>query len=155
MVNVTDNAINEKCSRIKEAFLKVADDFIARNYYIVLDRHEYRGEGNKKNSIYVELLKKIMLSRDLIIYPKEISDIEVLVPEERKKVIKEELEEMREQYCALNGLFFDKSYPKGALIENIQRLSISIQNIMPLIVTVPFFIHISVNTVRRLLIISC
>ena len=24
---------------------------------------------------------------------------------------------MREQYCALNGLFFDKSYPKGALIE--------------------------------------
>ena len=117
LVDVTDNAINEKCSRIKEAFLKVADDFIARNYYIVLDRHEYRGEGNKKNSIYVELLKKIMLPRDLIIYPKEISDIEVLVPEERKKVIKEELEEMREQYCALNRLFFDKSYPKGALIE--------------------------------------
>mgnify|MGYP000246638980 FL=1 len=51
LVDVTDNAINEKCSRIKEAFLKVEDDFIARNYYIVLDRHEYRGEGNKKDYI--------------------------------------------------------------------------------------------------------
>ena len=117
LVDVTDNAINEKCSRIKEAFLKVADDFIAKNYYIVLDRHEYRGEGDKKSYIYVELLKKIMLPRDLIIYPKEISDIEVLVPEERKKVIKEELEEMEERYRALNRLFFDKSYPKGVLIE--------------------------------------
>lgn len=117
LIDVTDNAINEKCSRIKEAFLKVADDFIARNYYIVLDRHDYRGEGDKKNYIYVELLKKIILPRDLVIYPKEISDIEVLLPEERKKAIKGELEEMRKQYCALTRLFFDKSYPKGVLID--------------------------------------
>lgn len=117
MVDVTDNAINEKCSRIKESFLKVADDFIAKNYYIVLDSKGYRGEGDKKNHIYVELLKKIMLPRDLVIYPKEIADIEILVPEDGKVKIKEELGEMREQYSALHKLLSDKSYPKGILIE--------------------------------------
>lgn len=115
LVDVTDNAINEKCSRIKEAFLKVADDFIARNYYIVLDRREYRGEGDKKNYLYMELLKKVLLPRDLVIYPKEISDIEILFPE--KSVINKELEEINEQYCTLSKMFFDKSCPKGVLIE--------------------------------------
>lgn len=117
LVDVTDNAINEKCSRIKEAFLKVADDFIARNYYIVLDRIQYRGEGDKKSYVYEELLKKIVLPRSLVIYPKEIVDIEVLAPEGRKNAIKEELEEMNEQYIALHRLFFDKSCPKGKLVE--------------------------------------
>ncbi len=117
LVDVTDNAINEKCSRIKEAFLKVADDFIAKNYYIVLDKHTYKGDGEKTNYIYVELLKKIILPRSLVIYPKEISDIEVLAPEKKKKIINRDLEEIEEQYRLLNRLFFDNSYPKGALIE--------------------------------------
>lgn len=30
----TDNSINEKCARIREAFLKVVDDSIAANYYV-------------------------------------------------------------------------------------------------------------------------
>lgn len=97
--------------------MKVADDFIAKNYYIVLDKHTYKGEGEKKNYIYVELLKKIILPRSLVIYPKEISDIEVLAPEKKKKIINRDLEEIEEQYCLLNRLFFDNSYPKGALIE--------------------------------------
>ena len=47
----TRNSINEKCSRIKQAFLREFDDSIARNYYITGERGE---------------AKKILLSRDLV-----------------------------------------------------------------------------------------
>ncbi len=46
----TRNSINEKCSRIKQAFLREFDDSIARNYYITGERGE---------------AKRILLSRDL------------------------------------------------------------------------------------------
>ncbi len=36
----TNNSINEKCARIKEAFLKVVPDYIARHYYITGGRGE-------------------------------------------------------------------------------------------------------------------
>ena len=36
----TSNSINEKCSRIKQAFLREFDDSIARNYYITGERGE-------------------------------------------------------------------------------------------------------------------
>ena len=49
----TRNSINEKCSRIKQAFLREFDDSIARNYYITGGRGE---------------AKKILLSRDLVIW---------------------------------------------------------------------------------------
>lgn len=47
----TRNSINEKCSRIKQAFLREFDDSIARNYYITGERGE---------------AKRILLSRDLL-----------------------------------------------------------------------------------------
>ena len=47
----TRNSINEKCSRIKQAFLREFDDSIARNYYITGER----GEN-----------KKILLPRDMV-----------------------------------------------------------------------------------------
>ena len=47
----TRNSINEKCSRIKQAFLREFDDSIAHNYYITGERGE---------------AKKILLSRDLV-----------------------------------------------------------------------------------------
>ncbi|MCR5042860.1 MAG: hypothetical protein K6A93_01770 [Bacteroidaceae bacterium] len=49
----TRNSINEKCSRIKQAFLRVFDDSIARNYYITGERGE---------------AKKILLPQDLIVW---------------------------------------------------------------------------------------
>ncbi len=54
--NVTDptlNSINEKCSRIKQAFLREFDDSIARNYYITGERGE---------------VKKILLPREKVIW---------------------------------------------------------------------------------------
>ena len=47
----TRNSINEKCSRIKQAFLREFDDSIARNYYITGERGE---------------AKKIVLPRELV-----------------------------------------------------------------------------------------
>jgi hypothetical protein len=47
----TRNSINEKCSRIKQAFLREFDDSIARNYYITGERGE---------------AKKILLSREMV-----------------------------------------------------------------------------------------
>lgn len=38
MVDPTNNSVNEKCSRIKEAFLTVMDDSVAKNYYITGER---------------------------------------------------------------------------------------------------------------------
>ena len=50
-----DNSVHEKCSRIREAFLRVVADDIAQNYYITGDR----GED-----------KKVLLDRELLIYDK-------------------------------------------------------------------------------------
>lgn len=47
----TRNSINEKCSRIKQAFLREFDDSIAHNYYITGERGE---------------AKKILLSREMV-----------------------------------------------------------------------------------------
>ena len=47
----TKNSINEKCTRIKEAFLSVIPDYLAHNYYVT----GLRGEP-----------KRVILSRDLI-----------------------------------------------------------------------------------------
>ena len=47
----TRNSINEKCSRIKQAFLREFDDSIARNYYITGERGE---------------IKKILLPREMV-----------------------------------------------------------------------------------------
>ena len=50
-----DNSVHEKCSRIREAFLRVVADDIAQNYYITGGR----GED-----------KKVLLDRELLIYDK-------------------------------------------------------------------------------------
>ena len=113
LVDATDNAINEKCSRIKEAFLKVVDDFIAQNYYLCLKRENYKNEG----ITYTNLLKRITLPRELVLYPEEILNIPVLTPSEKKKVIEQDLRKQQKLYHSLNNRFFDKHYPKGKLIE--------------------------------------
>ena len=51
LINPLDNAINEKCSRIKLAFTREFDESLARNYYITGERGE---------------AKKILLPRDLV-----------------------------------------------------------------------------------------
>ncbi|MBQ3635723.1 MAG: hypothetical protein II951_08930 [Bacteroidales bacterium] len=53
VVDPTDNSINEKCARIREAFLKEIDDEIARFYYVVGSRG---------------MEKKIVISRDLVVW---------------------------------------------------------------------------------------
>jgi len=59
IIDVTDpssNSINEKCSRIREAFLREMNDEIARNYYVTGNRGE---------------VKKIELNRDLVVWEGE------------------------------------------------------------------------------------
>jgi nitrogen regulatory protein PII-like uncharacterized protein len=57
IVDIRSNSVNEKCSRIKEAFLSKIDDSIAKNYYIT-------GGRNK--------LKSIVLDNALIHFPKNL-----------------------------------------------------------------------------------
>ena len=113
LVDATDNAINEKCSRIKEAFLKVVDDFIAQNYYICLKKEQYKDEG----ITYTNLLKRIILPRNLIMYPEEIQNIPILEPQEKKRAIHDDMKKQDNLYHTLNHRFRDKHYPKGKLIE--------------------------------------
>ena len=56
MTDPFDNSVNEKCSRIRTAFLRVVAEDIAEKYYIT----GYRGEE-----------KKILLDRELVIYEKD------------------------------------------------------------------------------------
>jgi hypothetical protein len=53
LANPYSNSMSEKCSKIKESFLKCMDDRLARYYYILGDRNEP---------------KKILLNRKLVIF---------------------------------------------------------------------------------------
>lgn len=64
LVNPLDNAINEKCSRIKRVFNGLMDEYTA-SYYIISGHVEKRIAGS--NRIWYERLKVITLPRDLVI----------------------------------------------------------------------------------------
>lgn len=119
LVDVTDNAINEKCSRIKEAFLKVADDFIARNYYIVARNEEQKEVFNGGTNVFTIRLKMITLPRNLIVYPKEIADIAISNPTDKiTQVIKLQNDE-KQSLSTLNRAIRESALPKAELIRQI------------------------------------
>lgn len=64
LVNPLNNSINEKCSRIKNIFLGLMDQYRA-NYYIVSGHNKKKIEGSRK--IWFERLKVITLPRELVI----------------------------------------------------------------------------------------
>ena len=62
LVDPLDNAINEKCSRIKKVFLDLMDEYRA-SYYII-SGHTQKHIGGR---VWYERLKVITLPRELII----------------------------------------------------------------------------------------
>ena len=64
LVNPFDNAINEKCSRIKRVILGLMDEYTA-SYYIISGHVEKRIAGSDR--IWYERLKSITLPRELVI----------------------------------------------------------------------------------------
>ena len=65
LINPLDNAINEKCSRIKKVFLSMMDEYAA-NYYIISGHTQKRIVGSSR--IWYERLKVITLPRELVIF---------------------------------------------------------------------------------------
>ena len=65
LTNPLDNAINEKCSRIKKAFSNVMDEYRA-SYYIISSHTKKHVNGSAR--IWYERLKVIALPRELVIY---------------------------------------------------------------------------------------
>ncbi len=65
LINPLDNAINEKCSRIKRAFYELMDEYTA-NFYIISGHVQKRIAGS--NRIWYERLKTISLPRDLVLW---------------------------------------------------------------------------------------
>ena len=63
LVNPLDNAINEKCSRIKNTFLKLMDEYTA-SYYIISSHTQKQIEGSSR--IWYRRLKHISLPRHLL-----------------------------------------------------------------------------------------
>ena len=59
-----DNAINEKCSRIKKVFLELMDEYTA-SYYIISSHTQKHIAGSSR--IWYERLKVITLPRELIV----------------------------------------------------------------------------------------
>ena len=66
LVNPLDNAINEKCSRIKKVFLYMMDEYTA-SYYIISSHTQKHIEGSTR--IWYERLKIITLPRELVNIP--------------------------------------------------------------------------------------
>lgn len=64
LINPLNNSINEKCSRIKNLFLSMMDQYTA-SYYIVSSHTKKHIEGSSK--IWYERLKIITLPRELVI----------------------------------------------------------------------------------------
>ena len=65
LVNPLDNAINEKCSRIKKAFLELMDEYRA-SYYIISSHTQKHIAGR----VWYERLKVITLPRELVVVEK-------------------------------------------------------------------------------------
>jgi len=65
LVDPLDNAINEKCSRIKKVFLEMMDEYTA-SYYIISSHTQKHIVGS--NRIWYERLKVVKLPRDLVTY---------------------------------------------------------------------------------------
>lgn len=63
LVNPLDNAINEKCSRIKKVFLDMMDEYTA-SYYIISSHTQKHIAGSSR--IWYERLKIITLPRELV-----------------------------------------------------------------------------------------
>ena len=65
LINPLDNAINEKCSRIKKVFLELMDEYTA-SYYIISSHTQKHIAGSCR--IWYERLKVITLPRELVVY---------------------------------------------------------------------------------------
>ena len=65
LVNPLDNAINEKCSRIKKVFLSMMDEYSA-SYYFISSHTQKHFLGSSR--IWYERLKVITLPRELVIW---------------------------------------------------------------------------------------
>ncbi len=67
LVNPLDNAINEKCSRIKKVFLDMMDEYTV-SYYIISSHTQKHIAGSSR--IWYQRLKVITLPRELVVYSK-------------------------------------------------------------------------------------
>lgn len=67
LINPLDNAINEKCSRIKYVFSRLMDEYSA-SYYIISSH--VRRHRNNSSRMWYERLKNIPLPRELVVYEK-------------------------------------------------------------------------------------
>ncbi len=65
LISPLDNAINEKCSRIKHAFSEVMDSYRA-SYYVISSRVRCPVDGIAK--VWYRRLKMITLPRELVVY---------------------------------------------------------------------------------------
>ena len=65
LVDPRDNAINEKCSRIKRAFLSLMDEYSAS--YYVISSHTRRPMEGASSSVWFERLKVVSLPRHLVV----------------------------------------------------------------------------------------
>ncbi|MCE5346706.1 MAG: hypothetical protein LLG13_10525 [Bacteroidales bacterium] len=99
LTDPTNNSINEKCSRIKEAFVSCCDDNIAKYYYIT---------GHRGN------LKKIMLDSNFIKIENEIlltKTSKIPLTKSKSKAEIESLEEkLRKLYDECKKMFSQKEY---------------------------------------------
>lgn len=67
LVDPLDNAINEKCSRIKKVFLELMDEYTA-SYYIISSHTQKHVVGSSR--IWYERLKVVTLPRELVVWKK-------------------------------------------------------------------------------------
>ncbi|MCR4582389.1 MAG: hypothetical protein K5764_02390 [Prevotella sp.] len=73
LVDPLDNAINEKCSRIKKVFLNMMDEYTASYYFI--SSHTQRHVAGTSH-VWYERLKIITLPRELVLFSPSCKSVE-------------------------------------------------------------------------------
>lgn len=85
LVNPTENKVNECASRIKEGFVKIMDDYQARNYYLTQRCMNYTRPNlyeKKRTDYFSDLIKKVALPRTLVEYPQCLIDLPKDMPKD-------------------------------------------------------------------------
>ena len=92
-------------------------DFIAKNYYIVAKgkREEYERDG--LTFVDTKHLKKVVLPRELVIYPEEIKNIAIIQPTDKITQALQRLKDESSSLTHLQDLIREESVSKSRMIQ--------------------------------------
>lgn len=130
LVDPTENKVNECASRIKEAFLRIMDDYQAKNYYLTQKYVKYKlNNPFKKDRVdyFKDILKRVTLPRTLVEYPQCLIDLPKDIPTNHEEHIRQD----QEYHCRVDLMNHLMQYmPKDSKTDVPQKLYDAVQAVL-------------------------